>query len=113
MTIRPRIAMLLAAGLGQRMRPLTEHTASRCCPWGGKALLDHALDHLVEAGVETVVVNAFWHADRVAARLAARAATGQPPRTILRREEALLDTGGGTRAALDLLGVGPVLCGER
>ncbi len=70
-------------------------------------MLDHALDRLVEAGVETVVVNAFWQADRVAARLAARAAAGQPPRTILRRETALLDTGGGTRAALDLLGEAP------
>jgi MurNAc alpha-1-phosphate uridylyltransferase len=99
--------MLLAAGLGQRMRPLTEHTAKPLLPLGGKALLDHALDHLVEAGVETVAVNAFWHADRVASRLAARAAAGQPPRTILRREATLLDTGGGTRAALDLLGADP------
>jgi MurNAc alpha-1-phosphate uridylyltransferase len=107
MTTRPRTAMLLAAGLGQRMRPLTEHTAKPLLPLGGKALLDHALDHLVEAGVETVAVNAFWHADRVAARLAARAAAGQPPRTILRREATLLDTGGGTRAALDLLGADP------
>jgi len=107
MTPRPRTAMLLAAGLGQRMRPLTEHTAKPLLPLGGKALLDHALDHLVEAGVETVAVNAFWHADRVASRLAARAAAGQPPRTILRREATLLDTGGGTRAALDLLGTDP------
>jgi MurNAc alpha-1-phosphate uridylyltransferase len=99
--------MLLAAGLGQRMRPLTEHTAKPLLPLGGKALLDHALDHLVEAGVETEAVNAFWHADRVASRLAARAAAGQPPRTILRREATLLDTGGGTRAALDLLGTDP------
>ena len=99
--------MLLAAGLGQRMRPLTENTAKPLLPLGGKALLDHALDRLVEAGVETVVVNAFWQADRVAARLAARATAGQPPHTILRRETELLDTGGGTRAALDLLGSGP------
>ena len=107
MNIRPRTAMLLAAGLGQRMRPLTENTAKPLLTLGGRALLDHALDRLVEAGVETVVVNAFWHADRVAARLAARAAAGQPPHTILRREAALLDTGGGTRAALDLLGTDP------
>lgn len=107
MSTRPRTAMLLAAGLGQRMRPLTENTAKPLLPLGGKALLDHALDRLVEAGVETVVVNAFWQADRVAARLAARATAGQPPHTILRRETALLDTGGGTRAALDLLGADP------
>ncbi len=107
MTTRPRTAMLLAAGLGQRMRPLTANTAKPLLTLGGKALLDHALDRLVEAGVETVVVNALWHADRVEARLAARAAASQPPRTILRRETTLLDTGGGTRAALDLLGAAP------
>jgi len=107
MTIRPHAAMLLAAGLGQRMRPLTEHTAKPLLTLGGKALLDHALDRLADAGVETVVVNAFWQADRLEARLAARAAAGQPPHTILRREAALLDTGGGTRAALDLLGADP------
>jgi N-acetyl-alpha-D-muramate 1-phosphate uridylyltransferase len=99
--------MLLAAGLGQRMRPLTEHTAKPLLTLGGKTLLDHALDRLVETGVTTVVVNAFWHADRVAAHLAAREATGQPPHTILRRETELLDTGGGTRAALDQLGKDP------
>jgi MurNAc alpha-1-phosphate uridylyltransferase len=107
MTPYPRTAMLLAAGLAQRMRPLTEHTAKPLLTLGGKALLDHALDHLHEVGVETAVVNGFWHVDRVEARLAARALAGQPPRTILRREAALLDTGGGTRAALDLLGKDP------
>ena len=107
MSVRPRTAMLLAAGLGQRMRPLTEHTAKPLLTLGGRALIDHALDHLVEAGVETVVVNAFWQADRVAAHLAARAASGRPPGTIFRREAALLDTGGGTRAALDVLGRHP------
>jgi MurNAc alpha-1-phosphate uridylyltransferase len=99
--------MLLAAGLGQRMRPLTQHTAKPLLPLGGKPLIDHALDRLVEVGVTTVVVNAFWQADRVDAHLAARAAAGHPPRTILRRETALLDTGGGTLAARDLLGPDP------
>jgi N-acetyl-alpha-D-muramate 1-phosphate uridylyltransferase len=107
MTTRPRTAMVLSAGLGQRMRPLTANTAKPLLTLGGKALLDHALDRLVEAGVETVVVNAFWQADRIEARLSARAAAGQPPRTIVRREAALLDTGGDTREALDLLGAGP------
>lgn len=107
MSTRPRTAMLLAAGIGQRMRPLTENTAKPLLTLGGKALIDHALDRLTEAGAETVVVNAFWHAERVEARLAIRAAAGQPPRTILRREAALLDTGGSTLAALDLLGSDP------
>ena len=107
MSTRPHTAMLLAAGLGLRMRPLTENTAKPLLTLGGKALIDHALDRLVEAGVETVVVNAFWQADRVEAHLAARTAAGQPPHTILRRETTLLDTGGGTRAALDFLGPDP------
>ena len=57
--------------------------------------------------METVVVNAFWQPDRLAAHLERRAAAGLPPRTILRREEVLLETGGGVRAALDLLGEAP------
>ncbi len=65
-----RTAMLLAAGLGTRMRPLTDRTAKPLLPLGGRALIDHALDRLAEAGVETVVVNAHWQADRVDAHLA-------------------------------------------
>ena len=94
-TARPRTAMLLAAGLGTRMRPLTDHTAKPLLPLGGRPLIDHALDRLVEAAVQTVVVNAYWHADRIAAHLRAR--TTHPPRTILEREAAPLDTGGGAQ----------------
>jgi N-acetyl-alpha-D-muramate 1-phosphate uridylyltransferase len=67
-------------------------------------LLDYALDRLHDAGVETVAVNAHWHADKVAAHLAARE---QPPRTVLKREAVLLDTGGGVRNARDVLGADP------
>ncbi len=101
---RPHAAMLLAAELGTRMRPLTEATAKPLLPLGGRPLLDHALDRLAAAGVATVVVNAHWHADQLDAHLAARSAA---PRTALRREPALLDTGGSVRAALDLLGSDP------
>ena len=107
MTSRPRTAMLLAAGLGTRMRPLTDATAKPLLPLGGKPLMDHALDRLAAAGVASVVVNAHWQADRIAAHLAARAEAGRPPHTILLREETLLDTGGGVRAALDVLGPNP------
>jgi MurNAc alpha-1-phosphate uridylyltransferase len=97
-------AMLLAAGLGARMRPLTESTAKPLLPLGGRALIDHALDRLGDAGVTEVVVNAWWHADHIAAHLASRAG---PPRTIMRREDALLDTGGSVAAALERLGPDP------
>lgn len=101
---RPHTAMLLAAGLGTRMRPLTEATAKALLPLGGRPLLDHALDRLTAAGVETVVVNAHWHAGLVAAHVESRA---PPPRLILRPEAALLDTGGAVAAALDALGPRP------
>lgn len=104
MSIRPRTGMVLAAGLATRMRPLTDNTAKPLLLLGGRTLLDHALDRLAEVGVQTAVVNAHWQADRVAAHLAARVA---PPLTILRREESLLETGGGVRAALDALGPDP------
>jgi len=103
MSTHPTTAMLLAAGRGTRMRPLTDATAKALLPLGGRTLIDQALDHLVEAGVDTVVVNAFWQADRLAAHLDGR----RQPRIILRRERTLLDTGGGTRAALDVLGDAP------
>jgi len=105
MTQRPTTAMILAAGLGTRMRPLTDRTAKPLLPLGGRPLIDHALDRLAAAGVQTVVVNAHWQADQVAAHLKAR--ESRPPHTILRREAALLETGGGVKAALDLLGPAP------
>src|SRR6478609_6378166 len=105
MTVRPATAMLLAAGLATRMRPLTDRTAKPLLPLGGKTLIDHALDRLAEAGVAMVVVNAFWQADILAAHIAARPQA--LPRVVLRRETALLDTGGGVKAALDLLGRDP------
>jgi MurNAc alpha-1-phosphate uridylyltransferase len=96
--------MVLAAGFGTRMRPLTDTLAKPLLQLGGKALIDHALDHLADAGVEHAVVNAFWQADTVTTHLAHRAA---PPRTTVLREETLLETGGGVRAALPILGKDP------
>jgi N-acetyl-alpha-D-muramate 1-phosphate uridylyltransferase len=104
MPVSPRSAMVLAAGLATRMRPLTDTTAKPLLPLGGRTLLDHALDHLAEAGVQTVAVNAHWQADAVADHLARRP---QPPVTVLLREENLLETGGGVRAALPVLGADP------
>lgn len=97
--------MLLAAGLGQRMRPLTAETAKPLLPLLGRSLLDHALDRLGIAGVGEVVVNAHWCAGKVAAALAAR--QGTPPRLRLQLEPELLETGGGIRHALPRLGAAP------
>ena len=104
MTISPHSAMVLAAGLATRMRPLTNTTAKPLLLLGGRTLLDHVLDHLVDAGVRTVAVNAHWQADAVDAHLRERLT---PPDTVLLREEHLLETGGGVRAALAVLGADP------
>ncbi len=104
MTIRPQTAMILAAGLATRMRPLTQETAKPLLQLGGRTLLDHALDHLVAEGVTSVVVNAFWQADKVVAHLSGRP---KPPRTMVVREAGLLDTGGGVRNAREELGSEP------
>ena len=97
-------AMILAAGLATRMRPLTGDTAKPLLMLRGRTLLDHALDRLAVEGVDTVAVNAFWQADKVVAHLAARR---KPPIVAPIRETALLDTGGGVRNALPVLGSDP------
>lgn len=96
-------AMVLAAGLGTRMRPLTETTPKPLLTLHGRSLLDRALDSLAEAGVERTVVNAHWLGDQIAAAIARRAA----PDCALQAEATLLETGGGVRRALPLLGEAP------
>lgn len=89
-------AMVLAAGLGTRMRPLTDSLPKPLLPLEGRSLLDHALDRLEEVGVTDAVVNAHWFPDKIAATVAARTT----PRIRLQREDVLLETGGGVRLAL-------------
>jgi MurNAc alpha-1-phosphate uridylyltransferase len=96
-------AMVLAAGLGTRMRPLSEAMPKPLLPLAGQSLLDHALDRLTDAGVTDAVVNAHWLADQVAACVAARSA----PRITLQHEETLLETGGGVARARPALGDAP------
>ena len=101
----PKVAMIMAAGLGTRMRPLTDDRPKALVEVAGKALIDHMLDRLADAGVETAVVNVHYFADRVEAHLAARA----HPRIVISDErEALLETGGGLRKARPLLGDDPI-----
>ncbi|EFH09464.1 nucleotidyltransferase family protein [Pseudoroseomonas cervicalis] len=97
-------AMVLAAGLGTRMRPLTEATPKPLLPLAGRTLLDHALDRVEAGGIGNLVVNAHWFPEQVEAVCAARA---NPPRVL--REEEAQETGGGVRDALPLLGEDPFL----
>lgn len=100
----PRRAMVLAAGLGMRMRPLTDGVPKPLVKVAGKALLDHVLDRLAEAGVETAVVNVHYLADQVERHLAGRRA---PKIVVSDEREELLDTGGGVVKALPSLGTAP------
>lgn len=96
-------AMVLAAGLGTRMRPLTDDRPKPLLDLDGRSLLDHALDRLEDAGVGQVVVNAHWHGGQIAAALARRGDS----RIAVQMEEDLLETGGGVTLALPKLGAGP------
>jgi len=98
--------MVLAAGLGTRMRPLTDNRPKALVEVGGKALIDHMLDRLAAAGVSRAVVNLHAFADRLEAHLRARSAP--PSLTFSDERAAALETGGGLKKASPLLGEGPV-----
>ncbi|CAN5229389.1 nucleotidyltransferase family protein [soil metagenome] len=108
MSVKLRTAMLMAAGLGKRMRPLTATRPKPLVKVAGRALIDHALARLEAGGIETVVVNVHYLADTVEAHLRAR----KSPMNILISDEreALLETGGGLIKAAPLLGEEPFLC---
>jgi MurNAc alpha-1-phosphate uridylyltransferase len=100
----PRRAMVLAAGMGVRMRPLTDKIPKPLVAVAGRPLIDHVLDRLGEAGVDTAVVNVHHRADQIERHLAGR----QTPRIVISDERSeLLDTGGGVVKALPVLGAAP------
>ncbi len=98
-----RAAMVLAAGLGLRLRPITENLPKPLVPVAGRTMLDRALDALDAAGIDSCVVNAHYLGDMIASHVAPRAR----PRVRLSREETLLDTGGGVAKVLPWLDGGP------
>ncbi len=106
MTPPPTTAMVLAAGLGTRMRPLTDDRPKALVEVAGRPLIDHMLGRLADAGVGRAVVNVHAFADRLEAHLRGR---GGAPDIVISNERAqLLETGGGIKAARALLGEAPV-----
>jgi MurNAc alpha-1-phosphate uridylyltransferase len=101
---KPTKAIVLAAGLGKRMLPITATMPKPLVKVAGQSLIDFALDKLHEAGMETVVVNVHHFADMLEAHLRAR----KIPRILISDErDELLETGGGVKKALPLLGEDP------
>ncbi|CAM5616916.1 nucleotidyltransferase family protein [Sphingobium scionense] len=100
-------AMLMAAGLGKRMRPLTATRPKPLVKVAGKALMDHALDRLAAGGIKTVVVNVHYLADTVEAHLKTRK---DRDFRISDERAKLLETGGGLIHARPLLGDKPFIC---
>lgn len=100
-------AMILAAGLGKRMRPLTDHCPKPLLPVAGKPLIVHHLDRLREAGIHEVVINVSYRAEQIIDALGDGSAFGL--RIHWSRETTPLETGGGIQQALPLLGESPFL----
>lgn len=105
MSAGPKTAMVLAAGLGLRMRPLTQTRPKALVEVAGKALIDHTLDRLAEVGVERAVINVHTFPDQMRAHLARRTDL-----EILISDEthALRETGGGVKQARAMLGEAPI-----
>ncbi len=96
-------AMVLAAGLGTRMRAADEERPKPLVELCGKPLIDWVLERVRKAGIENIVVNTHYRAEQIEAHLAGQAGIR------ISREETLLETGGGVKKALPLLGDGPFL----
>lgn len=102
---KPKTAMVLAAGLGKRLRPLTDDRPKALVEVARQSLIDRSLDHLAAFAIQTVVVNVHHQAAALEAHLAARPTA--PPTVISDERQRLLDTGGGVHKALPHLGPEP------
>lgn len=99
-------AMILAAGRGERMRPLTDHTPKPLLEAGGKPLIVHQIERLREAGMKRIVINVAWHGDLIEEALGDGSALAVNIR-YSREPDGALETAGGIRHALELLGDQP------
>ena len=104
MPTAPRTAMVLAAGFGERMRPLTDRMPKPLVSVAGRPLIDHVLDRLAAAGIERAVVNVHYLADQIERHLKGRTT---PAIVISNEREKLLNTGGGVVKALGAIGGAP------
>lgn len=107
MTAKIESAMVMAAGIGKRMRPLTATRPKPLVRVAGKALIDHSLDRIEAAGIDHVVVNVHYLADALEAHLAAQKRSFTI--AVSDEREQLLETGGGMMKALPLLTGDPIL----
>jgi len=101
----PKRAMILAAGYGRRLQPLTHKTPKALIKVGGRAMVDRTIDRLEEAGVETIIVNLHHLGPQLEQHLRSR----KGPEILFSREDDLLETGGGVLKALPMLGNEPFL----
>lgn len=95
-------AMIFAAGFGTRMGPLTETTPKPMLPLAGRPMIDHAIDHLKDAGITHLVANTHYLPEKITPHLHSAGVQTN-------HEDTILETGGGLRAALPLLGTYPVI----
>jgi len=108
MSVRIKTAMLMAAGLGKRMRPLTATRPKPLVKVAGRPLMDHALERLEAAGIERVIVNVHYLPDTIIAHMKARKSSMEV--LISDERDKLLETGGGLMKVAALLGDEPFLC---
>ncbi|MFM5931019.1 MAG: nucleotidyltransferase family protein [Novosphingobium sp.] len=104
----PQTAMIMAAGKGTRMMPLTKDRPKPLVEVGGHTLFDHVLDHLRKAGVGRIVVNVHYFADQIEAHLARHAVDFEV--AVSDERALLLDTGGGLVQAKNLIAGDPFFC---
>ncbi len=100
MTLSPECAMVLAAGFGKRLRPITEKLPKPLVPVHGRTLIDRTIDRLADAGVGRVIVNVHHLGEQISNHLGRR----KSPEIVISREPEILNTGGGIANALPLLG---------